>query len=73
MSRAVIQLEPLTCPSCIKKIESSVSKMAGVEQAKVLFNSSKVKADFDEHLTSAEAIRATIENLGYGIEHVKVS
>lgn len=42
------QLEPLTCPSCIKKIEGKVGKMDGVEEVKVLFNSSKVKVDYDE-------------------------
>lgn len=73
MSKAVIQLEPVTCPSCIKKIESTVSKMAGVESTKVLFNSSKVKAEFDENTTSADAISATIQQLGYGIQNVKVS
>ncbi|NCB67076.1 MAG: heavy metal-binding protein, partial [Bacilli bacterium] len=44
MSQAVIQLGPVTCPSCIKKIEAAVSKIEGVETVKVLFNSSKVKA-----------------------------
>lgn len=73
MSKAVIQLEPVTCPSCIKKIEATVSKMAGVESAKVLFNASKVKAEFDEKATSAAAISATIQQLGYGVQTVKVS
>ncbi len=31
MSQAVIQLGPVTCPSCIKKIEAAVSKIEGVE------------------------------------------
>ena len=37
------QLETLTCPSCIAKIEGALNKQSGVEEAKVLFNSSKVK------------------------------
>jgi len=73
MSKAVIQLEPVTCPSCIKKIEGAVGKMDGVENAKVLFNSSKVKADFDDALTSGDAISETIQKLGYGVQTVKVS
>ena len=48
MSKAVFQLEPLTCPSCIKKIETTLNKTTGVESAKVLFNSSKVKMEFDD-------------------------
>ena len=48
MKKAVFGLEPLSCPSCIKKIEGTVGKMDGVEEVKVLFNSSKVRAQFDE-------------------------
>lgn len=73
MSKVVIQLEHVTCPSCIKKIESAVSKMAGVEIEKVLFNSSKVKAEFDGNTTSGDAISATIQKMDYGVQTVTVS
>jgi len=73
MNKVVIQLDPVTCPSCIKKIESAVTKLDGVQTAKVLFNSSKVKADFDETKTSGDAISQVIEKLGYGVQTVKVS
>ncbi|MFY9901086.1 MAG: heavy-metal-associated domain-containing protein [Trichococcus sp.] len=73
MSQTVIQLGPVTCPSCIKKIESAVSKIEGVETVKVLFNSSKVKAEFDGNKTSGNDISEIIQKLGYSVEHVKVS
>ncbi|MBP1969908.1 copper chaperone CopZ [Virgibacillus natechei] len=61
------QLEPLTCPSCIKKIEGKLGKMNGVEEAKVMFNSSKVKATFDQEQVTSDELKATIENLGYPV------
>lgn len=67
MKTVRFQLEPLTCPSCIKKIETRVGKLKGVEEAKVLFNSSKVKASFDESVVSADEIKETIEKLGYPV------
>ncbi|WP_405099009.1 heavy-metal-associated domain-containing protein [Oceanobacillus sp. FSL H7-0719] len=67
MTTVKFQLEPLTCPSCIKKIETKVAKMPGVEEAKVLFNSSKVKTTFNETDISAEEIKETIEKLGYNV------
>lgn len=67
MTTAKFQLEPLTCPSCIKKIEGKLRKMDGVEEAKVLFNSSKVKATFSEDQVTAEELKTTIENLGYPV------
>lgn len=73
MSQAVIQLGPVTCPSCIKKIEAAVSKIEGVETVKVLFNSSKVKAAFDSSKTSGNAISETIQKLGYEVQSVKES
>ncbi len=73
MSKAVYQLEPLTCPSCIKKIESTLSKAAGVESVKVLFNSGKVKTEFDESTVEADKIKETIQNLGYPVLSSKVS
>lgn len=73
MSKAVFQLEPLTCPSCIKKIETTLNKTAGVETAKVLFNSGKVKTEFDESQIEASQIEETIKKLGYPVLSAKVS
>lgn len=67
MTTKRFQLEPLTCPSCIKKIETKLNKMTGVEEAKVMFNSSKVKTTFDESKISENELKDTIENLGYPV------
>ncbi|WP_042357380.1 heavy-metal-associated domain-containing protein [Bacillus rubiinfantis] len=73
MAKAVFQLEPLTCPSCVKKIESILNKTPGVESARVLFNFSKVKAEFDESQIQAAQIKETITKLGYMVLSEKVS
>ncbi|MUK87798.1 heavy metal-binding protein [Ornithinibacillus sp. L9] len=73
MTKAVFQLEALTCPSCIKKIESTLDKMDGIESAKVLFNASKVKVQFDEKRTTSSHIEQIIEKLGYPVLASKVS
>ena len=45
MQKAALQLETLSCPSCMQKIENAVKGLNGIqkESVKVLFNSSKVK------------------------------
>ena len=73
MSKAVFQLEPLTCPSCIKKIETTLNKTTGVESVKVLFNSSKVKTEFDDTQIEASQLEETIKKLGYPVLSSKVS
>lgn len=74
MSKAILTLETLSCPSCLQKIESAVKGLDGVDfnSVKVLFNSSKVKADFDENMLTVKAIEKSIENLGYSVIKSKV-
>jgi len=73
MKKAVYQLEPLTCPSCIKKIETALGRTDGVKLAKVLFNSGKVRTEFDETVVQADEVAKVIEKLGYPVIKTKVS
>lgn len=70
MLKATIQLETLTCPSCIQKVENAVKSLNGVkkETVKVLFNSSKVKFDFDDEKLSLEDVEKAITALGYEVK-----
>ena len=69
MKSATIQLETLTCPSCMQKIEGALKSLGGVDKdtAQVSFNSSKVKLDFDEDKVSIEEIESAISKLGYDV------
>lgn len=70
---ATVRTEPFTCPSCVKKIEGAVGAMTGVQDVRVMFNSGKVKAVFDEATVSAEQIASTIDDLGYRVTGTRVS
>lgn len=74
MKAATLQLETLTCPSCMQKIEGAIKGLDGVDQdtVKVLFNSSKVKLNFDENKVSIDAIEKAITNVGYEVEKSSV-
>jgi len=67
MQKATIQLETLTCPSCMQKIQNAVKALDGVdkENLSVLFNSSKVKVNFDDGKLSVKDIEIAIEKMGY--------
>ena len=69
MKKAAIQLETLTCPSCMQKIENGVKSLDGVskESLKVLFNSSKVRVEFDDEKVSIKDIEHVIDKLGYEV------
>lgn len=61
------QLETLSCPTCVGKIETALNKQDGVEKATVLFNSSKVKVAFDETKVKTDELAGVIEKLGYPV------
>lgn len=69
MQKAIIQLETLSCPSCIQKIDKAVRRLSGInpESVSVLFNASKVKVAFDSETISLQAIEEAIEELGYAV------
>lgn len=74
MKKATIQLETLTCPSCLQKIDNAVKSLEGVdkESVNVLFNSSKVKLNFDDEKISLEKIANAITALGYEVKKSQV-
>lgn len=72
MTKVILQLEALTCPSCLQKIESALAHQDGIEQSKVLFNSSKVKAEINPSKISAEEVARIVSRLGYEVKAVKV-
>ncbi|HFU3968934.1 TPA: heavy-metal-associated domain-containing protein [Streptococcus suis] len=69
MQKATIQIETLTCPSCMQKIENGVKSLDGVDKKsiKVLFNSSKVRVEYDDEKVSIKDIENAIDKLGYEV------
>lgn len=74
MKKATLNLETLTCPSCLQKINNALKGLDGVDKdsVNVMFNSSKVKVDFDDTKISADDIAKSIDKLGYEVKKVQV-
>lgn len=73
ITKAVFTMEPFTCPSCVKKIENTVRRIDGVQEVKVMFNSGRVRVEFDDGKTTADAVQETIMKLGYPVLSRKVA
>ena len=74
MQKATIQLETLTCPSCMQKIENGVKSLGGIDKdsLNVSFNSSKVKVNFDDEKVSIKDIENSIDKMGYEVKKSQV-
>ncbi len=71
MTKKTFQLDTFSCPSCSLKIEGMLKKTDGVISSEVLYNSSRVKVDFDESKLSADEISGKIRRLGFDVLSVK--
>ena len=69
MKKVTIQLETLTCPSCLQKINNAVKNLEGInkDSVEVLFNASKVKLAYDESKIEVDKIEHAISQLGYEV------
>lgn len=67
MKEVNFQLETLSCPSCMAKIEGMLKKTPGIKESEVLFNSSRVKVKYDEAVVDTTAIRNGISSLGFAV------
>lgn len=72
MQKIILQLEELVCPTCLQKIETAVGNIDGVQNLKVLFNASKVKAEIDSEKTTVDAVAKVIESVGFDVLSTKV-
>ena len=73
MMLATFTTKPFTCPSCIKKIESALGRMDGVDSVDVGFNSSRVKVTFDDATIPVERIGRIINDLGYPVVKIRTT
>ena len=65
MSQTTLQLEKLTCPSCMQKITNTLNNLRGVENTKFLFDRNKVSVFYDGALILEESIIREIIGIGY--------
>ncbi len=74
MQKATIHLETLTCPSCVMKIENAAKAMEGIDKdsVQVMFNSSKLKFNFNDDKVKIKDIVDTITKLGYEVKKSQV-
>ncbi|HMB95951.1 MAG TPA: cation transporter, partial [Tepidisphaeraceae bacterium] len=60
-----LQVNGMTCASCVSHVQSAAAKTAGVQSASVNLARGRAVVQFDPTRTSPEQIAAAISNVGY--------
>lgn len=58
----------MTCGGCVNSLTRALKAIAGVGDVTITLATGEASVQYDEHLTSPQQLRLTVENAGYGIE-----
>ncbi|XP_063102191.1 copper-transporting ATPase 1 isoform X2 [Cavia porcellus] len=61
----VINIDGMTCNSCVQSIEGVISKKTGVKSIQVSLENSNGTIEYDPLLTSPETLKEAIEDMGF--------
>ena len=67
MKHTTLKVQGMTCQHCVKAIEKSVGKLAGVTEVAVNWANAQVDVHFDERQSDEAAIKAVIQEEGYEV------
>ncbi|MBU3917151.1 heavy metal translocating P-type ATPase, partial [bacterium] len=62
----ILDIEGMTCSSCVRTIEETVSQQEGIQKASVNYASEKLQVTYDKDKTSVEGIIDVVKKRGYG-------
>ncbi|HZP94874.1 MAG TPA: heavy metal translocating P-type ATPase [Candidatus Limnocylindria bacterium] len=60
----------MTCASCVRRIEKSLAKVEGVQEASVNLATEKARVIFDPSKAGLEQLRKAVEKAGYGVREM---
>jgi copper chaperone CopZ len=55
----------MSCASCVRNVESVLSKTEGVIEANVNFASEKVTIEYDDEIISMDKLADAVKSMGY--------
>ncbi|MDO5495328.1 MAG: heavy metal-associated domain-containing protein [bacterium] len=64
MTTTTLRAEGFSCPSCVTKIEKSLTRVPGVAAAKVHFASGRIEVDHDSSVTPNQLVD-DVAKVGY--------
>ncbi len=68
MENTTLNVAGMSCGHCVKAIEGSVGKLAGVKNVSVKLDKGQVDVEFDSNVVSLTTIKETIDDQGYDVK-----
>ncbi len=62
-----LPVEGMTCAACVRRVERSLDKVAGVAEASVNLATEKARVTFDPEQINVDSLRSAIEKAGYKV------
>lgn len=60
-----LKVEGMTCDGCVRSVERKLSKVSGVESARVDLGAGKATVEYDDSRAQADQLIAAVEQIGY--------
>lgn len=67
MEQVELRVSGMSCTACEQRIQRAVAQVTGVMRSAADHRSGQIRVVFDPARTSAEAVRARIEQAGYEV------
>jgi P-type Cu+ transporter len=62
-----LDVEGMTCASCVRRVERSLGRVDGVREASVNFATEQATVSFDPNVVDISALTAAVERAGFGV------
>lgn len=70
MDRQMLSIREMTCAACAQRIEKTVQKLPGIQQANVNLAGEKLFVEYDESRLHLDTIKASVKKTGYEVVEV---
>jgi len=64
-SRLELAVEGMSCDACVRSIERKLSRVAGVESARVNLGTGKATVEYDDSRARVDQLISAVEQIGY--------
>jgi len=71
MTKETFNITGMTCASCARAVERSVSKVEGVQSAAVNLATERLAVEFDESKADIDKIKEAVIRAGSGVQEEK--